>query len=240
MREEIFGPVLPIKTYSWLDEAIDYVNRRPRPLALYYFGADATKRDEVLRKTHLRRRRSQYDTVSHRGGKPAVRRHWRLGHRRLSRRVRVPDLLAPQGRSAAEPPQRLTLPASAVRPRRRPDAEISQPLTSRSRRRSKFHRDRRLVSPARPRESGTQRIYRDAGASSLHIRLRGNERKVQLPRYSAAWRDGGCTLASPSTSAAEIVVRTMNRASCAGHGRPRCIVARLSHMTTSPLRQVWT
>jgi coniferyl-aldehyde dehydrogenase len=51
MREEIFGPVLPIKTYSWLDEAIEYVNRHPRPLALYYFGADATKRDEVLRKT---------------------------------------------------------------------------------------------------------------------------------------------------------------------------------------------
>jgi coniferyl-aldehyde dehydrogenase len=51
MREEIFGPVLPIKTYSWLDEAIDYVNRRPRPLALYYFGADASKRDQVLRKT---------------------------------------------------------------------------------------------------------------------------------------------------------------------------------------------
>ncbi len=51
MREEIFGPVLPIKTYSWLDEAIDYVNRRPRPLALYYFGADGSKRDEVLRKT---------------------------------------------------------------------------------------------------------------------------------------------------------------------------------------------
>jgi coniferyl-aldehyde dehydrogenase len=51
MREEIFGPVLPIKTYSWLDEAIDYVNRRPRPLALYYFGADANKRDQVLRKT---------------------------------------------------------------------------------------------------------------------------------------------------------------------------------------------
>jgi hypothetical protein len=32
-------------------------------------------------------------------------------------------------------------------------------------------------------------------------------------------------------------VRTMRRASCAGHGRPRCMVARLSHMTTSPLRQ---
>jgi len=51
MREEIFGPVLPIKTYRRLDEAIDYVNNHPRPLALYYFGVDPGKRDEVLRKT---------------------------------------------------------------------------------------------------------------------------------------------------------------------------------------------
>jgi len=51
MREEIFGPVLPIKTYRGLDEAIDYVNTRPRPLALYYFGADRGRRDEVLRRT---------------------------------------------------------------------------------------------------------------------------------------------------------------------------------------------
>jgi coniferyl-aldehyde dehydrogenase len=50
MREEIFGPVLPIKTYRRLDEAIDYVNARPRPLALYYFGGAGT-RDDVLRKT---------------------------------------------------------------------------------------------------------------------------------------------------------------------------------------------
>jgi coniferyl-aldehyde dehydrogenase len=51
MREEIFGPVLPIKTYRRLEDAIDYVNSHPRPLALYYFGADAGQRDEVLRKT---------------------------------------------------------------------------------------------------------------------------------------------------------------------------------------------
>ncbi len=51
MREEIFGPVLPVKTYRALDQAIDYVNRHPRPLALYYFGADTGKRDEVLRRT---------------------------------------------------------------------------------------------------------------------------------------------------------------------------------------------
>jgi coniferyl-aldehyde dehydrogenase len=51
MRDEIFGPILPIKTYRGLDDAIDYVNRRPRPLALYYFGADPAKRDKVLSRT---------------------------------------------------------------------------------------------------------------------------------------------------------------------------------------------
>jgi coniferyl-aldehyde dehydrogenase len=51
MREEIFGPVLPVKTYARLDDAIDYINRHPRPLALYYFGADPGRRDEVLRRT---------------------------------------------------------------------------------------------------------------------------------------------------------------------------------------------
>ena len=51
MREEIFGPVLPVKTYRSLDEAIQYVNRHPRPLALYYFGTDSAARDRVLART---------------------------------------------------------------------------------------------------------------------------------------------------------------------------------------------
>ena len=51
MREEIFGPVLPVKSYRTLDEAIDYVNARPRPLALYYFGQDKGDRDQVLERT---------------------------------------------------------------------------------------------------------------------------------------------------------------------------------------------
>ena len=51
MKEEIFGPVLPIKKYSRIDEAIDYVNQHPRPLALYYFGMDTKERSEVLRRT---------------------------------------------------------------------------------------------------------------------------------------------------------------------------------------------
>ena len=51
MREEIFGPVLPVKSYRTLDEAIGYVNSRPRPLALYYFGQDKADREKVLERT---------------------------------------------------------------------------------------------------------------------------------------------------------------------------------------------
>lgn len=51
MREEIFGPVLPVKSYKTLDDAIAYVNARPRPLALYYFGAGKEDRDRVLART---------------------------------------------------------------------------------------------------------------------------------------------------------------------------------------------
>jgi len=68
----------------------------------------------------------------------------------------------------------------------------------------------------------------------------GHFRQIATSAYSAACRDGERTASSPSASVAEIVVRTMSRASWAGHGRPRCMVARLSHMTTSPLRQVCT
>jgi coniferyl-aldehyde dehydrogenase len=50
MQDEIFGPILPIISYTGLDEAIRYINSRPRPLALYYFGGGAD-RDRVLRET---------------------------------------------------------------------------------------------------------------------------------------------------------------------------------------------
>ena len=51
MQEEIFGPVLPVKTYGRIEEAIDYVNGCNRPLGLYYFGDDAGEREKVLGKT---------------------------------------------------------------------------------------------------------------------------------------------------------------------------------------------
>ena len=50
MQEEIFGPLLPIVPYRGIDEAIGYINGRPRPLALYYFGSSG-HRDRVLRGT---------------------------------------------------------------------------------------------------------------------------------------------------------------------------------------------
>jgi len=51
MKEEIFGPVLPIVSYRSLDEAIAFVNERPRPLGLYYFGRDKAEEREVLSRT---------------------------------------------------------------------------------------------------------------------------------------------------------------------------------------------
>ena len=51
MREEIFGPLLPILSYRDVDEALAYVNARPRALALYYFGDDEREAERVLAAT---------------------------------------------------------------------------------------------------------------------------------------------------------------------------------------------
>jgi coniferyl-aldehyde dehydrogenase len=51
MREEIFGPVLPVMTYENMDDAIEYINTHPRPLALYYFGGDNLNRQKVMTRT---------------------------------------------------------------------------------------------------------------------------------------------------------------------------------------------
>jgi coniferyl-aldehyde dehydrogenase len=51
MQEEIFGPILPLKAYDDLDEAIGHVNAGERPLALYVFSKDEQVADDVLRRT---------------------------------------------------------------------------------------------------------------------------------------------------------------------------------------------
>jgi coniferyl-aldehyde dehydrogenase len=51
MQEEIFGPLLPVRTYTTMDGAIDEVNRRDRPLGLYFFGQDKAEENRVLERT---------------------------------------------------------------------------------------------------------------------------------------------------------------------------------------------
>ncbi|MBF0674383.1 coniferyl aldehyde dehydrogenase [Pseudomonas sp.] len=52
MQEEIFGPLLPVIPYQRLEDALAYINDRPRPLALYYFGYDKAEQQRVLEQTH--------------------------------------------------------------------------------------------------------------------------------------------------------------------------------------------
>jgi aldehyde dehydrogenase (NAD+) len=51
MQEEIFGPLLPIITYSDVDDAIGYINARPKPLALYIYSNDKKVTNKVLQET---------------------------------------------------------------------------------------------------------------------------------------------------------------------------------------------
>ena len=51
MQQEIFGPILPIETYDTLDQAIERINARPRPPAMYMFGGSAAERRRVLERT---------------------------------------------------------------------------------------------------------------------------------------------------------------------------------------------
>ena len=51
MQEEIFGPLLPIKEFTDIDETISYVNKNDKPLGLYYFGSDQSEESHVLSRT---------------------------------------------------------------------------------------------------------------------------------------------------------------------------------------------
>ena len=52
MQEEIFGPVLPVRTYTSIEDTVSEINARPRPLALYYFGDDSAESEALLSRTH--------------------------------------------------------------------------------------------------------------------------------------------------------------------------------------------
>lgn len=51
MQDEIFGPILPVLTYEDVKEAIDQINRRPKPLALYLFSRNQKLQQQVLHST---------------------------------------------------------------------------------------------------------------------------------------------------------------------------------------------
>ena len=51
MQEEIFGPIMPIKTYTKIDQVIDYINLHDRPLGLYYFGHNRNEQDLIVKNT---------------------------------------------------------------------------------------------------------------------------------------------------------------------------------------------
>jgi coniferyl-aldehyde dehydrogenase len=51
MQDEIFGPILPLVAVDSVDSAIDYINARPRPLALYHFDNDKARTERVLERT---------------------------------------------------------------------------------------------------------------------------------------------------------------------------------------------
>jgi aldehyde dehydrogenase (NAD+) len=51
MREEIFGPILPVVTFKSLDEAIAIVNEQPKPLALYVFSESKKVQQRILKET---------------------------------------------------------------------------------------------------------------------------------------------------------------------------------------------
>ncbi len=51
LNEEIFGPILPIKTYKAIDEVIDYINSKEKPLALYIYANDKKFVNTVIQNT---------------------------------------------------------------------------------------------------------------------------------------------------------------------------------------------
>ena len=79
MQEEIFGPVLPVLTFDHIQEALDLVNARPRPLALYLFSQDKGVQELFLRQVpfgggcindtiiHLATSRMPFGGVGHSG-----------------------------------------------------------------------------------------------------------------------------------------------------------------------------
>ena len=127
MHEEIFGPLLPVVTYRDLDEAIAFVNARPRPLALYYFGSSAANRSAGARANDLRRRHHQRHAHALRPGRSSVRR--RRGERlwRVPRHRGVPHVQPPEGGVRRRAMEWRRPAAASFRRTHQPDSELDAP-----------------------------------------------------------------------------------------------------------------
>ncbi|MFC6981782.1 aldehyde dehydrogenase family protein [Microbulbifer taiwanensis] len=118
MQEEIFGPLLPVIPYERLEDALAYVNQRPRPLALYYFGYDKAQQQRVLHETHSGGVSERHPAACRPGRHPV---RWRrsLRHGPLPWPRRLPHLQQGQGRVQQAALQRRAndLPPTASRSR---------------------------------------------------------------------------------------------------------------------------
>lgn len=49
LNGEIFGPILPIITFSHINEVIEFINSKPKPLAIYYFGLNSFSNENLIK-----------------------------------------------------------------------------------------------------------------------------------------------------------------------------------------------
>ena len=95
MQEEIFGPILPVKAYDELDEAIRHVNAGERPLALYVFSKDEQMASGSAATHHFRRRVRERSRGARCPAVGALRRHRAERHGPPSRYRGLPRVLQP-------------------------------------------------------------------------------------------------------------------------------------------------
>lgn len=87
MQEEIFGPILPVLEVESVEEVIDYVNARPKPLGLYVFAEDLDIAERILDATESGGCRGQRVHNPAAGAGTAVRRRRQFGNGQVSRRM---------------------------------------------------------------------------------------------------------------------------------------------------------
>ena len=114
MQEEIFGPILPVISVGDVEEAISFVNRGDKPLALYHFSTSKACAKPRSRAHHGWRDHDQSRLAPPRCARASVRRRRRERHGRLPRSALVRDVLAPARRPQEANPGRSADRVSAV------------------------------------------------------------------------------------------------------------------------------